>query len=334
MRIHSSVTSLSWIPSEAITGMTRLPIDAGVGHYDDPPPDRIEDLEALRAADRFRFANELAAWVDVVDGRITGAGYTGGGRIGATTLKFGVGEITVPAVAFADIQAEPVIEDGAATFTQTAGGRTGAPLPRRVSRPPFVKITAPTAWTTLSLTIGADGSSSFEVIGASPFPRHWIYDHERRLAAKSGSIDFKRWAKENFGDNTPWGDSESPALVTKVESALERELSLQIMRGGRKPKLRKVQEGARLTTQGDRSTEMYLLLDGVLSVEVDGDAVAEVGPGTLLGERAVLEGGLRTATLRALTPARVAVADAADIDIEAMRDLAKDRRREEDRAQT
>jgi CRP-like cAMP-binding protein len=50
-----------------------------------------------------------------------------------------------------------------------------------------------------------------------------------------------------------------------------------------------------------------LLLDGVVAVEVDGDEVAEIGPGAVLGERAVLEGGTRTATLRARTGCRVAV---------------------------
>ncbi len=59
MRIESSVTSISWIPSEAITGMTKMPFEAGVTHYDEPPPDVIDGLDALRAADRFRFANEL-----------------------------------------------------------------------------------------------------------------------------------------------------------------------------------------------------------------------------------------------------------------------------------
>ena len=38
-----------------------------------------------------------------------------------------------------------------------------------------------------------------------------------------------------------------------------------------------------------------------------GEQIAEMGPGTMLGERASLEGGVRTATLRAITPCRVAV---------------------------
>jgi hypothetical protein len=65
MRIEPSATSLSWIPYEAIKGMTKLPFERSVTHYDEPPPDVIFDLEALRRADRFRFANELRAWIDV-----------------------------------------------------------------------------------------------------------------------------------------------------------------------------------------------------------------------------------------------------------------------------
>ena len=43
------------------------------------------------------------------------------------------------------------------------------------------------------------------------------------------------------------------------------------------------------------------MLDGVVRVEVDGERLAEYGPGSLHGERAVLEGGLRTSTVRAVT---------------------------------
>ena len=87
MRYESCVTSLSWIPSEAVTGGTRVAFDAGFTHYDDPPPGELDDIEELRAADRFRFANVLRAWIEVDDsGRITGGGYDGGGLMGATTL--------------------------------------------------------------------------------------------------------------------------------------------------------------------------------------------------------------------------------------------------------
>lgn len=52
---------------------------------------------------------------------------------------------------------------------------------------------------------------------------------------------------------------------------------------------------------------MFILLDGVLEVEIDGETVAELGSGAVLGELAVLGDGRRTATLRALRASRVAV---------------------------
>ena len=76
MRYESSVTSISWIPSEAVTGSTRVAFDAGLTHYDEPPPAQVDDIEALRAADKFRFANVLRAWVETDSaGQISECGY-------------------------------------------------------------------------------------------------------------------------------------------------------------------------------------------------------------------------------------------------------------------
>jgi len=44
MRYESSVTSISWIPSEAVTGSTRVAFDAGFTHYDEPPPAQVDDI--------------------------------------------------------------------------------------------------------------------------------------------------------------------------------------------------------------------------------------------------------------------------------------------------
>ncbi|MFP5317059.1 MAG: cyclic nucleotide-binding domain-containing protein [Acidimicrobiia bacterium] len=330
MRIESSVTSISWIPSEAIEGMTKLPFDAGIAHFDDPPPDVVTDLEALRAADRFRFANELRAWIEVEDGRIVDYGQTGGGRIGATTMRLGSRAVTIPAVAFPDIRPHPEVGPDSVRFTQTAGGRTGMPAPRRVSHPPFVQVAAPLAWTTLALTISTDGSASFEMTGASPFPRHWLYGHDGALEAKSGMIDFDEWYRHAFGSHTPWGDADTPALVTAAETALERQLSLTIMRGDARPRIRELPAGEVLVRQGERGDDLYLLLDGVLVVDVDGRDLGEIGPGAILGERAALEGGLRTATLRAVTPVRVAVVPAEAVDPDARAELSRGHRREEE----
>lgn len=329
MRIESSVTALSWIPSEAVTGMTRLPFDMGVAHYDPPPPDVLGDLEELRKADRFRFANELRAWIEVADGRVVDWGRAGGGMVGSTTVKMGPRAVVFQPVAFPDLRPEPEVSEAAARFVQTAGGRTGVPVPRTVHRPPFVQVAAPLAWSTLALTIRADGTSEWEVPGASPFPRHWIYDHTGALAAKTGMIDFEQWYRTAFGRHTPWGDEDSPALVTVAETALERELSVRIMRAG-KPEILRLKVGEVLVEQGDRGDSIFLLLDGVLDVEVDGEKLAEVGPGAILGERAALEAGTRTATLRAATPVKAARAPAAAIDTAALAEVSRGHRREEE----
>src|SRR5215218_10435863 len=102
MRVEGSVTAISWIPSEAIEGMPKLPFELGIGHYDDPPPDRVAagDLERLRDEDRFREANDLRAWVEVEDGKIVDSGYSGGGLVGSTTFQLGRKAIVVPGVAF------------------------------------------------------------------------------------------------------------------------------------------------------------------------------------------------------------------------------------------
>jgi len=329
MRIESSVTAVSWIPSEAIEGMPKLPFELGVGHYDEPPPDRLEegDLEKLRDEDRFREANHLAAWIEVEDGKITGTGHEGEGLVGSTTFSLGITDVVVPGVAFEVLRPEPEVGEKGVRFVQTVGGRAGFPAPRRVSGRPFFRMHSATAWTTLSLTICADGSSFHELVGASPFPRHWIYDRDGNLVEKAGTVDFKTWYREAHGENTPWGGEDSDAFVTQAESALERQISRELMDGKNLSERRTLEPDETLVRQGEPGDELYLLLDGVLVAEVDGDEVAEIGPGAILGEEALLGRGKRTATLSARTRCRVAVIPAELLDRQELEDLAASRRR-------
>src|SRR6202453_432354 len=171
-RYEGLVTSLSWIPSEAIEGAQRLAFDSGITHYDAPPPSEDIDLEELRLADRFRFANELRAWIDVDDaGRITDCGYCGGGKMGTTTVSVAGLRHKFEAVQLPDIHRDPELGDGWVRFSQTTGGRTGLPAPRRVRRRPFVQWQAPLVWTTLCLTLHTDGRCERTLSGASRFPR-------------------------------------------------------------------------------------------------------------------------------------------------------------------
>jgi len=332
MRYQSCVTSLSWIPSEAITGGTRVAFDSGITHYDDPPPDELGDIEELRAGDRFRFANVLQAWIEVDDsGRITGSGYGAGSRglMVSTAVRLAGLHYRFQPVQLPDLQRDPERGDGWVRFVQTTGGRTGMPAPRTVRRAPFVQWQAPMAWTTLALTLHADGRAEFGMPGASRFPRHWVYDGDGQLTGKSGLAHFQDWYRKSFGHRSPWGDEDSPVLVTQVETALERALSLQLMRGGAKPRIDRHPAGATLVRQGQPGTDVYLILDGVIRAERDGLRLAEYGPGALLGERALLEGSTRTATLVAVTPCCVAAADGGQLERSALEDLSGRHRHED-----
>src|SRR4051794_6131053 len=63
VRVEHTFTTLSWIPSEAVTGVNKAVFESGFTHYDEPPPDVLYDLDDMAADDRFRFANRLHAWI-------------------------------------------------------------------------------------------------------------------------------------------------------------------------------------------------------------------------------------------------------------------------------
>ena len=179
-RFESSVTAVSWIPSEAITGPSKIPFELGVTHYDEPPPDRLDDLEAAPDERPFREANELRAFIEVEDGRIVNAGHSA--RATSARRRSGSGRPRCG--------------------SRRSSCPTSRPSPRSASRRPASSRRSAAGWacrrrgrcrTSRSsssgrrsrgrpwrLTINADGSSSHELVGASPFPRHWIYDHDGR----------------------------------------------------------------------------------------------------------------------------------------------------------
>lgn len=330
MRIESSVTAISWIPSEAVEGLAKMPFTFGVAHYDDAPPDRLVDIDLMHRADLFREANELRAWIEVDDGKIVDHGHNGRGRIGVTRLKVGPKRVVVPAVSMPTLQGVDT-GDGWVRFTQTAGGRTGAPAPRTVRGRPYFQWHSAIAWTTLALTLHADGSSEWQLAGASSFPRHWVYDKDGKLVAKSGVVDFDKWYREAHVANTPWGSEDSPAVMTAAESELERELSAQLM-GAHQSKPIELPEGHILFREGEsvdpESAEVYLVLDGILDAASGGETIGEVGPGAIVGERGVLE-GRRSATLTARTKAKVVPFSAGAVDRDTLAAVGSGHRREE-----
>lgn len=330
MRVESSVTSLSWIPSEAVSGPMKAGFATGLAHYDDPPPGHLAagQVDAMLEADAFRFGNVLSGWAEFEGDRVVAHGQGGGLLIGSTTVRVGPLDATFPAVGMPELTYAPQIEDGVISWIQTVGGRTSVPLPRKVSRPPYLRLTAPLVWTTLRLTLHANGTVRRELVGGSPFPRHWVYDAAGDLVLKAGVADWRQWLGQPSWAATPWGEEDSPVVSAAAETALERELSGLLMHGAHKPKIRKLDRGAVLARQGDAGDSLFLVLDGVLEVTVDGHHVGDLGPGAVVGEHAVLESSPRTATLTASTPVKVAEAPAAAVDRAALTELAAGHRRE------
>src|SRR2546428_2027363 len=134
MRIESAVTSVSWIPSEAIGGIMRAPFDLGPMHYDDPPADQIDDVQALARSGSVRFINHQRAWIEVEDGSIVGHGQSGRGWVGRTKLGFGSRMILYPTIAMPDLPSQPASSGPSVRVVPTTGRRPAIPLPPKLQR--------------------------------------------------------------------------------------------------------------------------------------------------------------------------------------------------------
>ncbi len=313
MRTEASAACLSWIPPTAVEGVFGLPFGLGIAHYDEPPPDNTPDIDALLAAGAIRFANQLHAWIETDDGRIVRHGMSGSGRLGSTTVRLGSHGLTFAGVALPDIAPPPEVEAERVRFTQTAGGHTGIAVPRRVAHPPFWRLTAPLAWSTITLTLHANGSSEARLTSASPFPRHYLYDTAGRLTHKSALLRYHDWLRESDKHATPWDATPGPVPVASVNSAGERSLANAILVSG-DYRQHRLPAGALLSELTIADTEMHLLLDGLLLIEIDQQPAAEAGPGALF------DPVLRTAqskdhvTVRAQTSCRLAVVPRSGLD--------------------
>jgi CRP-like cAMP-binding protein len=70
-----------------------------------------------------------------------------------------------------------------------------------------------------------------------------------------------------------------------------------------------VPAGRTLTSEGRRGRESFIILDGKVQVSRQGQVLADLGTGEVLGERAVLKGLPRDATAVTTAPTSVFVLD-------------------------
>ena len=216
MKIESTVTAVSWIPAGTVKGLAKPPFSLGLTHYDEEPPALIQDKEALLRDERFREVNVLRAWIEVEQGKIVGYGQSGAGHVASTALNLGLGKVAVKGHALPALRYELDVNPDYVTFAQTVGGRTGMPFPRPVRKAPFLQYHSAIAWSTLALTLHANGRVERELIGASPFPRHYLYDDDGRLIGDTVVTDFKAWFGSCFGRRTPWRGMDNRPQVRAI----------------------------------------------------------------------------------------------------------------------
>lgn len=64
-------------------------------------------------------------------------------------------------------------------------------------------------------------------------------------------------------------------------------------------------EGAAVVKEGGYANDFYAIEEGTAKVEREGQHLADLGPGDVFGEQALLEGEQRSATVTATSPLRV-----------------------------
>ena len=68
-----------------------------------------------------------------------------------------------------------------------------------------------------------------------------------------------------------------------------------------------VPAGRVLCEQGDHGEELFVIIQGEVSIIIDGNEVAKLGPGSFFGEMALIDGGVRIAGAKAATDASLLV---------------------------
>ena len=185
MRYESCVTSLSWIPSEAVTGCHPDGVRLRVHALRRPASGGARRPRGAAGGGPVPLRERLQAWIEVDDGRIAGRGYDGGGDDGRHHDARRRSAPHLPGRRAARPAARRSIGDGWMRFVQTTGGRTARPR-APAGAAPALRPVAGAAGVDDAVAHPARRRRRAEPrwSGASRFPRHWVYGDDGKLAAQ------------------------------------------------------------------------------------------------------------------------------------------------------
>jgi len=134
-------------------------------------------------------------------------------------------------------------------------------------------------------------------------------------------IRYKDWLRGGAYRDTPWGGGGEPVPVTAIKGPAEGSLADAILVSGGY-RQQDLPQGALLRERPIADTEVHLLLDGVLLIEIDQQPALEVGPGAIFDPATRPAYSKEHASVRARTPCRLAVLPRDHLDSRALLDSA------------
>ena len=223
----------------------------------------LGDLEKLQEKDAFREANELRGWIEVEKG---GSSTTAAKvAVSSASRACGSGRPGWPFRPSPFRSSSPSRRSvTAGSFVQTAGRADGLPAPRRVRGKPYFQLASASAWTTLELIIHADGRSQGSLVGASPFPRHWVYD-DRGSSRSRGRSTSRSGTASPTARTHPGAAKTHPPSSQRSSRSSSAELTESVMQLDAKLPRRRLAPGDTLVEQGAEGDNLFVLLDGVLA---------------------------------------------------------------------
>lgn len=72
--------------------------------------------------------------------------------------------------------------------------------------------------------------------------------------------------------------------------------------------------GAVITVEGEQGNHMYVVMKGEVTISIHGRNMAVAGPGEIVGEMALINSNIRSATVTAKTDCRLALIDQPSFD--------------------